>query len=324
MKRIFSLAFLLLLLGNAMCLAAEVKGEDYYKLKMMELVKEIKTTATASQPDFGLILNGGINIYVADSYVTDGEAKVKDFLTNVDGVLLEGLNFGYEFKDDKKTSDKVRKNILGRLALPLQAGVPVLNIDYCDNLRNRSMATMMARKDKIINFSSDRNLQSIPVVQSNGAEINGLKDITSFIAVFNPQKYTVKPIYLKALQKSNCDLLIIDAFYQGELLTAEDIASLKLKPNGKRRLVYSYLSVGEAEDYRYYWQPEYKKNPPTWLAAANKNWEGNYKVEYWHDEWKDILFKGKDSYLDKLLACGYDGAFLDVIDSFYYFEALEN
>ncbi len=322
--KIFSLAFLLLLLGNAICLATEVKEEDYYKLKMMELVKEIKTTATASQPDFGLILNGGINIYVADSYVTDGEAKVKDFLTNVDGVLLEGLNFGYEFKDDKKTSDKVRKNIFGRLALPLQAGVPVLNIDYCDNLRNRSMATMMARKDKIINFSSDRNLQSIPVVQSNGTEINSLKDITSFIAVFNPQKYTIKPIYLKALQKSNCDLLIIDAFYQGELLTAEDIASLKLKPNGKRRLVYSYLSVGEAEDYRYYWQPEYKKNPPTWLAAANKNWEGNYKVEYWRDEWKDILFKGKDSYLDKLLACGYDGAFLDVIDSFYYFEALKN
>ena len=37
-----------------------------------------------------------------------------------------------------------------------------------------------------------------------------------------------------------------------------------------------------------------------------------------------ILYKDKDSYLNKLLTCGYDGAFLDVIDSFYYFEAKED
>ena len=325
MKNIFTLLTLLVtMLVSSICCAQETKEADYYKLKMMELVQEIKSAAVSVNPNFGLLLNGGINIYVADNYVQDGEAKVNDFLQSVDGVLLEGLNFGYEFKDDKKTPDKVRKNILARLALPVKAGVPIFNIDYCENLRNRSMATIMARKDKVVNFSSDRNLTSIYVAELHPNAVNNLAEVNSFIAVFNPQKYDVKGMYLSALQRSNYDLLIIDAFYHGELLTAEDIASLKIKPNGKRRLVYSYLSVGEAEDYRYYWQTEYKKNPPTWLAAANKNWEGNYKVEYWRDEWKDILFKGKDSYLDKLLACGYDGAFLDVIDSFYYFEALEN
>ncbi|MBQ5348305.1 MAG: endo alpha-1,4 polygalactosaminidase, partial [Phascolarctobacterium sp.] len=266
----------------------------------------------------------GINIYVADKYVQDGEAKVNNFLQSVDGVLLEGLNFGYEFKDDKKTPDKVRKDILARLILPVKAGVPVFNIDYCENLRNRSMATIMARKDNVVNFSSDRNLTSISVAELNPNDVNSLSEVNNFIAVFNPQKYDVKGMYLSALQRSNYDLLIIDAFYHGVLLTAEDIAKLKVKPNGKRRLVYSYLSTGEAEDYRYYWKSEYKKNPPAWLEEANENWEGNYKVEYWHPEWKAILFQGKDSYLNKLLACGYDGAFLDVIDSFYYFEAKED
>lgn len=323
MKKIFALALLLVMTVCSSCNATEVKEKGYYKLKMMEVVKEIKLTATQSNPNFELILNGGINIYVPDKYAADGEAKVKDFLQYVDGVLLEGLNFGYEFKDDKKTPDKVRKSTLAKLTLPLKAGVPILNIDYCDNLRNRSMATMMARKDKIINFASDRGLQSIPVTRSNSAEIEKLADVTSFLAVFNPQKYDTKEKYLTALQKSNYDLLIIDAFYHGKLLAAEDVASLKTKPNGKKRLVYSYLSTGEAEDYRYYWKPEYKDNPPVWLAAANKHWEGNYKVQYWHEEWKNILYKGSDSYLGKVLACGYDGAFLDVIDSFYYFEALE-
>ena len=324
MKKIFTLLTLLVtMMGSSTCYAQEVKEADYYKLKMMELVQELKSIAVSVNPNFGLILNGGINIYVADKYVQDGEAKVNNFLQSVDGVLLEGLNFGYEFKDDKKTPDKVRKDIFTRLALPIQRGVPVFNIDYCENLRNRSMATIMARKDKVVNFSSDRNLTSISISELNPNDVNSLAEVKSFIAVFNPQKYDVKGMYLSALQRSNYDLLIIDAFYHGELLTAEDIAKLKVKPNGKRRLVYSYMSTGEAEDYRYYWKPEYKKNPPTWLAAANKNWEGNYKVEYWRDEWKDILFRGQESYLNKLLACGYDGAFLDVIDSFYYFEALE-
>ena len=325
MKNIFTLLTLLVtMLVSSICCAQETKEADYYKLKMMELVQEIKSAAVSVNPNFGLLLNGGINIYVADNYVQDGEAKVNDFLQSVDGVLLEGLNFGYEFKDDKKTPDKVRKNILARLALPVKAGVPIFNIDYCENLRNRSMATIMARKDKVVNFSSDRNLTSISVAELHPNAVNNLAEVNNFIAVFNPQKYDVKGMYLSALQRSNYDLLIIDAFYHGELLTAEDIAKLKVKPNGKRRLVYSYLSTGEAEDYRYYWKSEYKKNPPTWLEEANENWEGNYKVEYWHPEWKAILFQGKDSYLNKLLACGYDGAFLDVIDSFYYFEAFEN
>ena len=325
MKKIFMLLTLVVtMMVSFVCCAQEVKEADYYKLKMMELVQEIKSTAVNVNPNFGLILNGGINIYVADKYVQDGEAKVNSFLQSVDGVLLEGLNFGYEFKDDKKTPDKVRKDIFARLSLPVQAGVPIFNIDYCENLRNRSMATIMARKDNVVNFSSDRNLTSISVAELNPNDVNSLAEVNNFIAVFNPQKYDVKGMYLSALQRSNYDLLIIDAFYHGELLTAEDIAKLKVKPNGKRRLVYSYLSTGEAEDYRYYWKSEYKNNPPAWLEEANENWEGNYKVEYWHPEWKAILFQGKDSYLNKLLACGYDGAFLDVIDSFYYFEAKED
>ena len=36
-------------------------------------------------------------------------------------------------------------------------------------------------------------------------------------------------------------------------LTAADLARLRVKPDGSRRVVLSYLSIGEAENYRYYW-----------------------------------------------------------------------
>jgi endo-alpha-1,4-polygalactosaminidase (GH114 family) len=31
-------------------------------------------------------------------------------------------------------------------------------------------------------------------------------------------------------------------------------------------LVIAYMSIGEAEDYRYYWKEEWKNNPPEWLG----------------------------------------------------------
>ena len=43
----------------------------------------------------------------------------------------------------------------------------------------------------------------------------------------------------------------------------------------------AYSSIGEAEDYRYYWRAEWEDDVPTWLAAENKDWKGNFKVRYW-------------------------------------------
>ena len=64
MKNIFTLLTLLVtMLVSSICCAQETKEADYYKLKMMELVQEIKSAAVSVNPNFGLILNGGINIF---------------------------------------------------------------------------------------------------------------------------------------------------------------------------------------------------------------------------------------------------------------------
>ncbi|TAN37800.1 MAG: hypothetical protein EPN23_04615 [Verrucomicrobia bacterium] len=43
----------------------------------------------------------------------------------------------------------------------------------------------------------------------------------------------------------------------------------------------AYLSIGEAGDYRGYWEKEWSAQPPTWLGAENPDWKGNFKVRYW-------------------------------------------
>ena len=63
------------------------------------------------------------------------------------------------------------------------------------------------------------------------------------------------------------------------------IEELKIKNNGGKRLIIVYLSIGEAEDYRFYWN----KKKPNWIVKENENWEGNCIVKYWSPEWKNII-----------------------------------
>jgi len=76
----------------------------------------------------------------------------------------------------------------------------------------------------------------------------------------------------------------------------------------------AYLSIGEAEDYRFYWRDQWCSNPPERLGKENPEWKGNYAVKYWHKEWKTILH----TYLDKIIEQGFLGVYLDKVDEFEY------
>ena len=53
-----------------------------------------------------------------------------------------------------------------------------------------------------------------------------------------------------------------------------------------------------------------------WLESENPKWPGNYPVKYWHPEWQALLYGTADAYLDRILAAGFDGIYLDGIDGF--------
>lgn len=112
-----------------------------------------------------------------------------------------------------------------------------------------------------------------------------------------------------------------DLFFDGIQLSSTDVTSLNIKNNGSTRLVIGYMSIGEAEDYRYYWDSAWDTTPPSWLAEENPDWPGNYKVHYWQQGWKDIISGNASSYLKKILDSGFNGVYLDIIDAFEYFES---
>jgi cysteinyl-tRNA synthetase len=117
------------------------------------------------------------------------------------------------------------------------------------------------------------------------------------------------------------DMFVIDYSRDGsdaQALTADDLEKLKIKPDGERRIVLAYLSIGEAETYRYYWKWYWRWffSAPDWRGRQNTEWRGNYGVRYWQEDWQKIIFSGDDSYLERIIKAGFDGVYLDKVDEY--------
>ena len=146
-----------------------------------------------------------------------------------------------------------------------------------------------------------------------GITIEQARDLLSAAKSWGYQLQNVEPTVLAA---TPYDVLVIDYASNGHALTEQEIAELRHKRDGTRRIVLAYLSVGEAEDYRFYWNARWSTKPPSWLGPENADWPGNYHVRYWDRDWQGLIFGGPGAYLDRIIAEGFDGVYLDRVDAF--------
>ncbi|HWB58925.1 MAG TPA: MJ1477/TM1410 family putative glycoside hydrolase [Chthoniobacteraceae bacterium] len=125
------------------------------------------------------------------------------------------------------------------------------------------------------------------------------------------------------LAESGRDWIVIDAFFTGdERWAPADLAAIRKGKAGRK--VIAYLSIGEAEDYRPYWRKEWdaahsgkpSAAAPPFLLAQNPEWKGNYRVKYWQPTWQAIIL----AEVDRIMAAGFDGVYLDIVDGFETFE----
>ena len=135
--------------------------------------------------------------------------------------------------------------------------------------------------------------------------------------------FQLQQLDLNKLAQSNFDLIVIDYSADGSAAKRfgqAQIQALQKGPRG-RRLVLCYLSIGEAEEYRFYWKKGFKPGNPLWLDQLNRAWKGNYKVRYWDPAWQRILFGSPEAYLDQIIAAGFDGVYLDIVDGYEFYES---
>jgi cysteinyl-tRNA synthetase len=130
-----------------------------------------------------------------------------------------------------------------------------------------------------------------------------------------------KPAVVAKLKESERDWIVLDATFAGD--TPWERTDLDTIRSGKAgRKVVAYLSIGEAEDYRSYWQSDWVSNgkrtaaAPAWLGIENPEWKGNYQIKYWDADWQKLVLPA----IDDAMARGFDGVYLDIVDGFQTYE----
>lgn len=137
-----------------------------------------------------------------------------------------------------------------------------------------------------------------------------------------------------ALSKAAFKWLVLEPSREGNATSEFSQAELDAIRNGSgcgSKTILAYLSIGEAEDYRDYWDtgwvagdegPPIAGVAPSWLGPSNPRWGGNYKVRYWEPGWQAVILGTADGAastpLDRIIDAGFDGVYLDIVDGFEF------
>jgi cysteinyl-tRNA synthetase, unknown class len=307
-----------ILAGGCSDTSSQASQSVNYRDEMRRFVENISLTARSQNPDFIVIPQNGLALLTSDGM--PGGPPVTDYIGAIDAVAQEDLFYGYD-EDNQATPSEVTAELQEFLNLAMKQGLGALAIDYCWDEDKITCAGNLYSQSGYIGFAANRReLDEIPgpLSNENDSDVDSIHDVNNFLYLINPsENFGDRDEFIDTLASTNYDLLIIDAFYDDQLLSKPDVEKLRKKANGGRRLVLAYMSIGEAEDYRWYWKSEWEKTPPEWLGDENPEWEGNYKVHYWDKDWQSIIL---GSYLNKIMSASFDGVYLDLIDAFEYYE----
>lgn len=291
-----------------------------FRDEMRAFVCAISVRARADRPGFLIVPQNAEALLTADGS-PEGEA-VSTYVACIDGLGREDLSYGYE-SDGVATPEPVRDGMLSLLLLGIRSGLSVLVVDYCTAPAQVAECRRVDAKHGFAGFAAPtRALDSIPSdafqpFGGNDRAIDSLSEASNVLYLLNPARLPDRSALVRALRAVPYDVLILDPYdEEGLPLSEEDVAALKVKPSGARRLVLAYLSVGEAEDYRPYWRAEWVRSRPDWLLGENPDWPGNYLVDYANPLWQRIVFAA----LAGIVTAGFDGAYLDRVDAYESFE----
>ena len=327
---------------NSPCTAHDVPPR--YREEMRAFIKKISAYAKAQNPHFVVIPQNGQTV-AWDSDVPTDENGVPlteadtSYMDAIDGCGREDTFYG-ERGAGKATSSRASAYFVGTCKKFSEKGKTVFSIDYCSS--RAAIADSYAKNAAagFIGFAApDRNLALIPEQSGYGREyypyrknrndVTKLSDAKNFLFLLGMSSGDADgSALIEKIRATDYDAVIMDAFVDGGDVpfSRAAVESIKKKASGGARFVIAYMSIGEAEDYRRYWDERWvhgkklTKNAPAWLDKLNPDWKGNYKVRYWNEDRQNIICGGKDSYIQKIIDAGFDGVYLDIVDAYEYFE----
>ena len=268
------------LTGLWWCGVAAAQTGLNYRAEMVNFVVTLANHARATNANFGVFPQNAAALGAFTNY-----------LAAVDGLGQEDTYFGY-VKAGKATPTNVTHQLETQLAVFRDAGKRVLTIDYPFTNKNKpkfdaktvariNAAYTASQANGFVPYATVLNLNALVsnpghAPHTNAPPITNWAQVQEFAYQLQPAKKQTRANFLTALGQSQYDLIVMDYSFDGSAageFTPAEIVALKNQLQGK---LLAYLSIGEAEDYRWYWHTAWKKSPPAWFDRQDPDWKGNY------------------------------------------------
>ena len=290
---------------------ADEKTDENAK-RMQQFVIQISDYARGIKQDFIIIPQNGSELGFNDTDPAEG--VMFSYINAIDGIGIEELFYNGELSVDQERLSMLQT---------LRKSVKIMVSDFVSDKANNTDAIQRNKNEGFICFvrSSDNyDYKIIPdsITDENANDINSLADAKNYLYLISTDNFANKQAMLSAISATNYDVVLVDLFFDGTEFTIPEIQQLKVKANGGKRLVISYISIGSAENYRYYWQTGWIKGNPSWIKKNYEGYADEYWVEFWHADWQQIIFGNDNSYVKKIINAGFDGAYLDNVEAYYF------
>ena len=313
MKRFyFSLLFLI---GLVLFFGFDSKDSDKNTekagKKMQEFVIQISNFARKQKADFIVIPQNGSEL--AFENVNPNKPLYQPYLKAIDGIAIEEL-----FYDEKGNADEYRIANLKKLSTNKKIIVSEFVKDSAF-IEKTNQDNLNAGFVPFIRTADNYHYHLLPSIKNdeNDNNITKLDDVKNFLYLINVDDFDTKKELIDAVGQTNYDLVLIDLYYYSFPFTKAELELLKKKKNGGNRLVISYLNIGAAENWRGYWQSDWKLGKPKWLKKNYKGYDNEIYTEFWEKDWQKIIVGNPDSYMQKIINAGFDGVFLDNVEAYY-------
>ena len=299
------------------------------KQEMRDFVKNISKFARRFNRNFAIFVRNGLDLLTKGDVVDDSIlSPALAYMKSVDGILIDGMNFGTPEIDKPTEPKELREKYLKIANLAKANGLSVLVMDY---------ATTPKTVDDTYRLNASRGFISY-IAPARGNELNMLPpypkrpfrenpksvvssaDIKNFVYLADTSPFGRQDEFALKIHQTNYDAVVVDVFHGREPLTKRAVETLKYKKVGGKRLVLAFMDIGAAEAYRYYWQSHWQEGSPLWISAPFKRNPDKYHVEYWRPEWQRILSGNTESYLYGIIAQGFDGVILNGVEGYRFFE----
>ncbi len=305
---ISTLVFMLFIFGSC----NKDKKIDKAGLKMQDFIRNISSYARSIDSDFIIIPQNGIELAHVD---VNAENELDTyFLSSIDGFGIEELFYNGGAVEDDGRLASVRK---------VKQSKQILVADYTDTELGYQDALSKNANEGFLSFPRRENNYDYLYIPSeiqneNSDDIQSLSQAKNYLYLISTGNYSDKSSFLGAIASSNFDVVIIDLFFGDDAFTSTEIQALKTKANGGKRLVVAYMSIGSAEKYRYYWKKHWARQHPVWIKKRYDGYKDEFWVNFWNENWKEIIYGNEESYTKRILNANFDGAYLDNVEAYYF------